>query len=63
MVCHHFCPEALAGALTVNKTAKHIDLSSNKFGNEEAKAGCLAMGTNVGVRDFVLDRCGALGSF
>ena len=63
MVCHHFCPEALAGALKVNKAVTSIDLRDNDIGIEGVKAGCLTRGTNVGVRDFVLDRCGALGSF
>ena len=61
MVCHRFCPQALVEALKVNRTVTSVAVGG--VGNEEAKAGCLTRGTNVGVRDFVLDRCGALGSF
>ena len=45
MVCHRFCPQALAEALKVNKTVTNIDLFDNKIGNEGAKAWCLARGS------------------
>ena len=45
MVCHRFCPQALAEALKVNRTVTNIDLSGNKIDNEGAKAWCLARGS------------------
>ena len=45
LVCHRFCPQALAEALKVNKTVTTIDLSHNEIGNEGAKAWCLARGS------------------
>ena len=42
MVCHRFCPQALAEALKVNKTLTNIGLSS--IGTEGAKAWCLGRG-------------------
>ena len=50
MVCHRFCPQALAEALKVNTTVTSIDLRGSYIGNEGPKAWCLAMGTNVGVQ-------------
>ena len=44
MVCHRFCPQALAEALKVNTTVTNIDLADNKIGTEGAKAWCLAQG-------------------
>ena len=45
MVCHRFCPQALAEALKVNKTITKIVLSNNEIGNEGAKAWWLARGS------------------
>ena len=45
MVCHRFCPQALAEALKVNKTVAIIDLELNEIGNEGAKAWCFAGGS------------------
>ena len=45
MVCHRFCPQALAEALKVNKTVTDINLRGNEIGNEGAKAWCLAGGS------------------
>ena len=45
MVCHRFCPQALAEALQVNKTITKIVLSNNEIGNEGAKAWWLARGS------------------
>ena len=45
MVCHRFCPQALAEALKVNKTLTNIDLRGNKIGTEGAKAWCLGRGS------------------
>ena len=44
MVCHRFCPQALAEALKVNKTLAKIDLRGNNIGKEGAKAWCLGRG-------------------
>ena len=44
MVCHRFCPQALAKALRVNKTVTKIDLRWNFLGNGGAKAWCLGRG-------------------
>ena len=44
MVCHRFCPQALAEALAVNKTVTNLNLEINNIGNEGAKAWCLARG-------------------
>ena len=44
MVCHRFCPQALAEAVKVNKTLTKIDLSENNIGKEGAKAWCLGRG-------------------
>ena len=44
MVCHRFCPQALAQALKVNKTVTDINLDGNNIGKEGAKAFCLAHG-------------------
>ena len=54
MVCHRFCPQALAEALKVNKTLTEIDLRDNDIGKEGAKAWCLgrrsvAPGLGMGV--------------
>ena len=45
MVCHRFCPQALAEALKVNTTVSHVDLERNEIGNEGAKAWCLPRGS------------------
>ena len=45
MVCHRFCPQALAESLKVNKTVTNIDLRGHNIGNEGAKAWCLARGS------------------
>ena len=45
MVCHRFCPQALAEALKVNKTITKIVLSNNGIGKEGAKA--MVLGTGV----------------
>ena len=45
MVCHCFCPQALAEAFKVNNTVTNIDLEQNGIGNEGAKAWCLARGS------------------
>ena len=45
MVCHRFCPQALAEALKANKAVTNIDLGYNTFGKEGAKAWCLARGS------------------
>ena len=45
MVCHRFCPQALAEALKVNMTVTDIDLGNNHIGKEGAKAWCLARGS------------------
>ena len=50
MVCHRFCPQALAEALKVNATVTSIDLRGG-MRDEGAKAWCLARGTNVGGQD------------
>ena len=42
MVCHLFCPQAIAEALKVNKTLTEIGLRRNSIGNEGAKAWCWA---------------------
>ena len=47
MVCHRFCPQALAKALKVNKALTNINLLDNQIGNEGAKACCLAWGSVV----------------
>ena len=44
MVCHRFCPQALAEALNVNKTLTKIFLEGNSIGTEGAKACCLGLG-------------------
>ena len=45
MVCHRFCPQALAEALKVNKTLTEIDVGWNRIGKEGAKAWCLGRGS------------------
>ena len=45
MVCHRFCPQALAEALKVNKTLTKIDLQGNDIDKEGAKAWCLGRGS------------------
>ena len=45
MVCHRFCPQALAEALKVNTTVTNIDLRYNDIGTEGVKAWCLARGS------------------
>ena len=45
MLCHRFCPQALAEALKVNQTVTDINLSYNKIDNEGAKARWLAWGS------------------
>ena len=45
MLCHRFCPQALAEALKVNQTVTDINLSYNKIDNEGAEAWCLAWGS------------------
>ena len=45
MVCHRFCPQALAEALKVNKTVTKIDLGYHQIRNEGAEAWCLARGS------------------
>ena len=45
LVCHRFCPQALAEALKVNKTVTDINLDGNNIGKEGAKAWCLARGS------------------
>ena len=44
MICHRFCPQALAETLKVNKSVRDINLEGNEIGNEGAKAWCLARG-------------------
>ena len=44
MVCHRFCPQALAEALKVNQTVTDMNLWFNHIGKEGAKAWCLARG-------------------
>ena len=45
MICHRFCPQALAEALTVNKTVTNINLDYNKIDEEGAEAWCLGRGS------------------
>ena len=53
MVCHCFCPQALAKALKVNQTVTNINLDNNNIGNEGAKAWCLAGGLWLQVPEWV----------
>ena len=45
MVCHRFCPQALAEALKVNQTITTISLAHNEMGKEEAEAWSLGRGS------------------
>ena len=45
MVCHRFCPQALAKALKVNKTVTNIGLADNEIGDGGAKAWCVGRGS------------------
>ena len=47
LVCHRFCPQALAKALKVNRSVRDIGLEGNQIGNEEAEAWCVAWGSAV----------------
>ena len=42
LVCHHFCPQALAEALKVNKSVRVIDLPCTDIRQNFARAWCLA---------------------
>ena len=44
MVCHRFCPQALAEALKVNKTLTNIGLEGNHYHSTD-EAWCLAQGS------------------
>ena len=45
MVCHRFCPQALAEALKVNQTITKFFLGENNIGREGAEAWCLGRGS------------------